>query len=159
MKQVSNMVDGYAAAIHFLPGNEEFFVTDPGGKTCCVAADGYQWLVLLPLHQYWCLTAIYNEHGEIIEWYFDITKENFVDEHGMPCMDDLFLDWVLFPNGEGMLLDEDELQEAFQNGEINASDMDFAYRQYTELLHSEWRNIDFLHSTCEKMLRVFRGTP
>lgn len=37
----------------------------------------------------------------------------------MPYFDDLYLDVVLLPSGDMYLLDEDELEEAYANGNIS----------------------------------------
>ena len=133
-RRVDGKLNGYAARVSFLEGNQPFFVNDDG-QDICVVADGYTWLVYLPDGENWCMTAMYDERNQIIEWYFDITRRNYVDENGDPCLDDLFLDIVLFPNGRMVTLDEDELSEALNRGEITREDYQLAYEVHSKLVN------------------------
>lgn len=71
---------------------------------------------------------MYNQNKEIIEWYFDISKE-IGSENGVSYEDDLYLDVVVNPDGEIILLDEDELKEALDRLEISKEDYDMAYNE------------------------------
>jgi predicted RNA-binding protein associated with RNAse of E/G family len=57
-----------------------------------------------------------------------------VDERGVPCYEDLYLDIVISPEGETLLLDVDELDEALRLGEITQSQYDFAWHEASALL-------------------------
>ena len=80
----------------------------PNGK--CIMDNNYKWLEFYDYSSKVKLTAIYDENSEIIEWYFDIAREIGKD-NGIPYEDDLYLDVVVTPSGEIILLDEDELKE------------------------------------------------
>lgn len=151
MKEMMGQLVGYSALIHFLCGNKNLFV-EYESEPYCLAADGYKWLMILPMDEYWCITAMYNQENEIIEWYFDISKNNFIDERGMPCIDDLFLDLVLLPDGRIIMLDEDELQEALDSGQIIKDDYNFAHKTYNQLSQSKWMDVNFTRSFCDAIL-------
>ena len=74
------------------------------------------------------LTAIYDENNSIIEWYFDIARKIGKDNE-LPYEDDLYLDVVVTPNGEAMLLDEDELKEAYNKREMTIKEFKNAYNK------------------------------
>jgi predicted RNA-binding protein associated with RNAse of E/G family len=57
-----------------------------------------------------------------------------VDERGVPWYEDLYLDIVVSPSGETLLLDVDELDEALRRQEITRGQYDFAWRQASSLL-------------------------
>jgi predicted RNA-binding protein associated with RNAse of E/G family len=135
-KRVDGQYQGYSSLVYFVDGTKKLIINE-NGTDICLSDGGYRWLNYLPDNENWCMTAMYNQYGEIIEWYFDITKGNIIDSNGIPCMDDLFLDIVLLPNGEIVTLDENELQEALVQGEINQQDYQFAYRIYDQLMHSK----------------------
>jgi predicted RNA-binding protein associated with RNAse of E/G family len=154
MRQVSDDPGRYSALIHFLDGNKELVVTEYD-TTVCIAGDGHTWLVLLPLKEYWSMTAMYNERMEIVEWYFDINKSNFLDESGIPCGDDLYLDLVLLPDGRRIMLDEDELLEAMKQQEITKEDVDFAFDVYHRLSESKWTDPQYLTAYCKQLLAEY----
>ena len=59
------------------------------------------------------LTAIYDAKNKIVEWYFDIAKK-IGKENGIPYEEDLYLDVIVKPDFQIVLLDEDDLQEALR---------------------------------------------
>jgi hypothetical protein len=99
--------------------------------------------------------SMYDGEGKIIEWYFDITKANGVDEDGKPYYDDLFLDLVLLPDGQVITLDEDELLEALNNGIITREDYDLAYRVKDRLLDRRIVSLDYVIPLCDRLLALF----
>jgi len=143
IRKLDGETEGYSALIRFLPGCRELVVED-GGERIQLSGDGYKWLMYLPMNEYFCLNAFYDPQGKILEWYFDISKGNFVDEAGMPCIDDIFLDLVILPDGRAVTLDADELQKALDKGEITADDCDHAYNVRDQILHSEWNDVVLL---------------
>lgn len=89
--------------------------------------DGYKGLIFLPDEANWCVSVIYNTSNEVVEWYFDITKVNSINEQGIPFYDDLYLDIAVSPNFKVVILDEDELKEALDSKEVTQSDYEMAY--------------------------------
>ena len=68
----------FSALINFLPGTKELHIINYEGKELCLAAAGYKWLCYLPINEYWRMEAFYNTDNELIEWYFDISRKNFL---------------------------------------------------------------------------------
>lgn len=99
----------------------------------CIQDTNYKWLGFYDYNSKIRLTAIYNEEDEIVEWYFDIARE-IGKENGIPYEDDLYLDVVLRPNGKIILLDEDELKEAFERKEMTKEELEEAYKIANELM-------------------------
>jgi len=152
IKKLANEAS-YITLIDFLPGSSEFWV-DCAGTEIQLYGEGYKWLVYMPMDEFWCMTAFYNPAGELFEWYFDITHRNFIDENGIPAIDDLFLDLVVLPNGQVITLDADELQEALDNDEITRDDYNHAYAVHDQLRSSNWTDVDFLHDFCKKLVEL-----
>ena len=86
---------------------------------------------------------MYDDKDNLIEWYFDIAKEVGV-ENGIPYEDDLYLDLIIKPNGTLIILDEDELKEAFNNGIITKKDIDLVYNTLSKLQSKYADNINYL---------------
>ena len=83
----------------------------------CIQDSNYKWLEFYDYNSRIRLTAIYNEKNEIVEWYFDIAR-GIGKENGIPYEEDLYLDVVLGLGGKIILLDEDELKDAFERKEM-----------------------------------------
>lgn len=153
IKKISAQPERYSALIHFLPGSKELSVESNGQKTVLAAA-GYRWLMYLPMDESWCLTAFFNPKGRLFQWYFDISRRNFIDENGTPSTDDLYLDLVILPDGNSLLLDADELKAALDQGALSPADSLYAYQIRDRILTSQWSDVAFLNSFCARLMQT-----
>jgi predicted RNA-binding protein associated with RNAse of E/G family len=106
-------------------------VTEPlvvplNGTEYRLADAGFTWMQYVPDRSRHTLTTLLDERGEVIQWYVDIAARTGIDERGIPWWDDLFLDLVILPDGSVHLLDEDELEEAREAGEISREEYELA---------------------------------
>ena len=154
IRKLSNEFEGYSALVCFLAGSRELRVNDDG-KELLLAGNGYKWLMYLPMNEPWCITAFYDLNNEPFEWYFDISKRNFLDENGTPCIDDIFLDLVIMPNGKAFTIDADELQEALDRSEITREDFIYAYQVRDSILRSKWNNVAYLKEVSNTLFFEF----
>lgn len=116
-----------------------FALRDPlwktyGGHTFRIADKGYTWLQYYPKGCRYVVTAMFDDKGEIVEWYIDVCKNQGITDQGVPWFDDLYLDIVVLKNGEVFLMDEDELDEALTKGDITVKDYDMAMETALEVL-------------------------
>lgn len=146
-------LNGYAAHVKILEVEHPFIA----GDGVCIGDAGYSWLQFLPDNENWALCAMYNNYGKIIEWYFDITRENAVDEEGSPYGDDLYLDLVVMPDGRMLVLDEDELQDAYESNKITADEFNMAHRVKDELIERKIADADYLEALCSKLSTLFKS--
>ena len=149
-----NNLRGYAAHTKISTVSRPYLVGEKGAEIC-IADAGYNWLQYQPDNENWTLCAMYDNHGHIVEWYFDIVRENAVDEHGRPYSDDLFLDVVLTPDGRVLILDENELQDAYEHGAVTAGEFRMAHRVKDELI--KIANIGCMEALCSRLLTLFEG--
>jgi predicted RNA-binding protein associated with RNAse of E/G family len=154
IKKVADEECAYSAFIKFLPGCKEFNFKS-GDIQIQLAGNGCKWLMYLPLYENWCLTAFYDPENRIQEWYFDISKGNFLDENGVPCTDDIFLDLVVLPDGRTKTVDADELREALDDNVITMDDYNHAYRVHDEILASKWNDVPMLTAFSDKLVSEF----
>lgn len=103
-----------------------------GNETLCIIDNGYSLIEAYPEGGKYALTIMFDDKGTLIEWYFDVAKTVGV-ENGIPFEDDLYLDLVITPDGETIVLDEDELLSAREEGLISQEDVDCAYSTLQEL--------------------------
>jgi len=106
-------------------------ITTPNGMT--IIDNNYKLLEFYDYNSKVKLTTFINEKGETIEWYFDIARE-IGKENGLPYEDDLYLDVVVTPKGEIILLDEDELKEALDRKELTKEEYENAYKEAENLM-------------------------
>ena len=126
----------------------------PNGK--CIMDNNYKWLEFYDYHSKVKLTAIYDEDKKIIEWYFDIARE-IGKENGIPFEDDLYLDIVVTPTGEIILLDENELKQALNRMEITKEEYKNAYKEANQLIDKLSNKKDELQEFTDKYLKLMTG--
>lgn len=145
--------DGYVSIIEIEKVREPLIKSMLGREVCAVD-DGYIWLQHVPVDKHYALTTMYNSKKEIVEWYFDITKQNGIDEKGIPFFDDLYLDVVVLPTSDILLLDEDELKEALDRNDITSEDYELAYKEAEILMNGLAGNKERLIGFCNKYLEI-----
>lgn len=106
--------------------------------------NGYTCVTFLPDIGNWCVNAIYDVDGHIVEWYFDILKDKGIDITGRHFYYDLYLDVVILPDYQVVILDEDELQEALDSGIIDEDDYNMAYKTSEYIINVVAKNISFM---------------
>lgn len=148
---IDDMFSGYISLIKINKVKRKITVDYEQSETILLD-DGYKCLMFLPDNEKWCVSAVYNTSNEIIEWYFDMTKENSIDEQGTPYYDDLYLDIAISPDFRIVILDEDELKEALELKEITKSDYDMAYHTCSKIINEIIPNKNFLISFFDKYL-------
>lgn len=105
------------------------------GHPLCMADDGYAWLHVLPEGENWCLTAMFNDRGQPVQYYFDITLNNTLDGEDSRFID-LYLDIVCLPTGETEVIDQPDLDEALAQQFITQAQYDLA-QSTVNALHSQ----------------------
>jgi predicted RNA-binding protein associated with RNAse of E/G family len=124
---------GYVTLLRLDEVREPMYVSF-GEERVCIVDNGYDWLQHFPDGEHFILLAAFDESGEVVQWYIDIIERMGLDEQGVPWYDDLYLDIVVAPNGETLLLDVDELDEALRQGKVNTGQYNFAWKQANALL-------------------------
>lgn len=146
---------GYITLLNINEVREPLIVKNARNEVCIVN-NGYSWLQHFPIGMKHSVTTMFDDKGEIVQWYIDICNEIGIEDN-IPWMDDLYLDIVVFPTGEVVLLDEDELDEALQRGIINQVMYDLAWKEtrvITDLIHLGKFNLINLARVHEGMVKV-----
>ena len=109
-----------------------------------IAGDGYSWLQQFPAGQKHVITTMFNADGQIIQAYIDICLRHGRDTTGI-FWDDLFLDLVLLPSGECLILDADELEAALATGVVSQDQYAAAWKEVEALQHQIRMNEGMFH--------------
>ena len=147
-------IAGHAALVRLDEVTQPYMVGEKGAEIC-IGDNDYAELRLLPDGKNWMLTAIYDNNDKLVEWYFDITRENGVDENGEPYCDDLYLDIVMTPDNRILILDEDELAAALEYGNITQQEYDMAHSVARQLADDKILTAEYLGKLCTNILTLF----
>lgn len=139
--------DDYYVSVKKLISVREKFIIKDG---LCVMDDGFYIFEVIPKNDNYAMRLFLNEKKEALEYYFDICKNNRLDSVSkVPCYDDLYLD-ITYLNGYINILDEEELIEAYNSGDISSEDYELVYKMKDRLLEeinnkkNKLMNIDYM---------------
>ncbi|RAP28256.1 hypothetical protein C2W64_00468 [Brevibacillus laterosporus] len=149
--------DGSITGLVLTKMAEPYWIT-LNGQAICIADDDYVWVQCFPAGRHYVMTAMMDQTGKVVYFYFDIVLRHGTGENGVPWYDDLYLDLAMIPSGAKEVWDADELEEALQNGTIGEWERDLAVLEMERLLlevtngtctlpqmvlthANEWRNI------------------
>lgn len=99
-----------------------------------VIDNNYYIIEILPKNENYVIRAYLDSDKNLIEYYIDITNGCGVDEISkIPYYDDLYLD-ITITNNNVEILDEDELENAYQNKLIDEDTYNMAVNTKNNLL-------------------------
>lgn len=155
IKLEENFFKGYVCNIK-IQGVTKPLIVNNGISEVCLINNNYEWFEIYPDGGHYALTIMFDDKKNLIEWYFDVAKQTGL-ENGVPYEDDLYLDMVVTPNGQKLVLDEDELIEAFNKGEVSQEDVDLAYSTLKELEEKYVNNFQGLVNFTNKVTNLFKS--
>lgn len=148
--------EGYISFLRLVKVEKNWYVPRDNRESDCIQAKDYIWLSIYPIGKNYGITAMLNDKKEIVEWYFDITNSTGI-ENDIPYIEDLYLDIVITNKDELIILDEDELEEAYENNTITKEQYEIVIKQKEELIqkYSNKSEIVKLHDFTIKCLNMF----
>lgn len=111
-----------------------------------IADAGYSWLQLAFKEQFFWATVMFDDKGEFMQGYFDITGGNTFEDMENPKFQDMYLDLVLLRDGGIQVLDQDELDEALEQKEITEE-------QYRKTMEEGEKLHRFLQENKEELVK------
>jgi predicted RNA-binding protein associated with RNAse of E/G family len=99
-----------------------------------IAQSGYKWVTRWEVGRPYIITKIYDDAGNFVGTYCDITSAVMQKSNGFECHD-MYLDIWQVPGKQPVLLDEDELEQALAASYISKAEADSARLAAEDLLH------------------------
>ena len=122
--------DYYICVKKIIKAREKFIISNG----LCVMDDNYYVFEVIPKNENYAMRLFLDNDMNELEYYFDICKNNRLDDtFNIPCYEDLYLD-ITYLDGNIKILDEDELIDAYNNGDITKEDFELVYRVKDEIL-------------------------
>ena len=143
--------EDYYLAIKKIIDIKEPFISPNGLR---LIDNGYYIAEVIPKNENYTMRVYFNKKRERLEYYFDISLENGIDEESkIPYYDDLYLD-IILKDDIIEILDEDELEEALKSKKITKNEYDLANKTKENLLESiEENNNKYIKLDLEKYLK------
>lgn len=106
-------------AINYLTDGEKIFWEFEKAGSVPVCGKDMIWLTMIPDNTSRSISAFFLPDRRVSAWYIDIIEETGVDKDGVVFFVDKYLDVLLTPEGDVRIDDRDELDAAYDSGEIS----------------------------------------
>ena len=151
--------DGYISLVDITKIRKSYSVPRYGDRREKIFDSNHKWLLLYPKNKNFCITAMYDENLNLIEFYFDMIEKIGITKERIPYIHDLFLDVVITYDREVYVLDQEELYESLINKDITAKQYEKANHtsKYVISYYSKKENFDKLKEYTDKYLKILLG--
>lgn len=113
-----------------------------------VCGTGMKWLQFLPENEHYLMTAMISVKNEIVAIYVDVIDSYGKCEDGVFYYDDLYLDFILYPDGRIVIDDRKELEEVYKNNIITEEQYNLALQIQDKLLNGILKDFSYLNKFC-----------
>ena len=127
-------------------------IWDYGDTKITVLDNGYKWLSIMPEQDYYCITVMMDGDYNIKVSYIDMIDEHGIDEDGTPYFYDCYLDLIIYPDGNIIVDDRDELDAALSGGDITEEQYNRALQTADKLQNGLLKNYEEYCTFIQKML-------
>lgn len=134
-------------------------INEPFVKNSILIDNGYYVMEYTPMDKLYNARAFIDKDLNTVSYYFDISLGNGVDD-GRPYYDDLFLDIIYGTETNPIvkILDEDELLEALESGQITQMNYDLAHSVCSELANEIQENRNaFINADKKQIIRMLES--
>lgn len=153
MRMDNELFKGLVSVIQLTDGNYLYWDYPKAGKVA-VAGENMVWLQLIPDNQKRVITAKFLPNKRVSVWYVDVMDSWGYDEDGVAAFMDLYLDVIFTPQGDVQIADRDELDEAYENGDITKEQHERALQEGDAIVHDLCSDISATEAWCRKILDI-----
>ncbi len=147
----NELVKGWVAINYLTDGETRCWEYEKSGKVP-VCGKGMIWLTIIPENTSRCIGAYFLPNRRVSVWYIDVIEDVGVDEDGVVYYLDKYLDVVLTPQGDVCIKDRDELDAAYESGELSTAQYEAALREGELIVEELASDITKTEEFCIKVL-------
>lgn len=140
-------------AVNYLTEGEYYYWDFPKAGKVPVAGKGMCWLTLIPKGKKRSITAKFTKEKHVSVWYVDVIEEVKVDDDGVVAFMDKYLDVMFTPSGDIMVDDRDELDAAYQSGELSKEQYEQALQEGENIVSELCTDIAATEKWCFDILQ------
>ena len=129
----------------------QYWELPKAGKTA-ICGNGMKWLQLIPDGKKRVITAMYLPDNSISMWYVDVIEDIIYDPDGVAVFIDKYLDVTFTPQGDVIIADRNELDEAYNSCELSKEQYDAALKECGLIIAELCSDIERTKNVCDKIL-------
>lgn len=127
-------------------------------KDVIVCDNNYHWLSVMPKDDFYCITAMMDDNYKMQVCYIDMIDTQGYDSDDVPYFYDLYLDLVVYPNGDIIVDDMDELEAAYEKHHISKEQYECALQTADRLKKGLLSDIESFKNYIQVLLeRLLEG--
>lgn len=154
MRMENDIFTGLVSLIRLTDGEYLYWDFFPLAGKVPVAGKGMAWLQLIPDHGKQAITAMFLPDKRVSAWYVDVIEEATFDPDGVAVFLDKYLDVIFTPQGDVIVDDRDELDAAFESGELTREQYDAALREGDAIIDELCSDIPATEAWCRNILET-----
>ena len=161
---------GLVCLLRIVEGEYNYWEMPKAGRIA-VCGQGMTWIQLIPDNCKRVITVKYFRDGDVDAnrqnypswareefcpslWYVDVMEKLEYDEEGIAVYVDKYLDVYFSPEGDIKVDDRDELDEAYEKGELTQSQYEEALAEGEAILKELCEDIPFTAKWCAEIRRI-----
>lgn len=147
----NELLKGWVAINYLTDGETRCWNYEKSGEVP-VCGKGMIWLTIIPEDRSRCIGAYFLPNRRVSVWYIDVIEKVDVDEDGVVYYLDKYLDVILTPQGDVVVQDRDELDEAYESGELSSAQYEAAIQEGELIIEELAEDIHKTEAFCIKVL-------
>ncbi len=153
----NELFKGWVSINYLTDGQTHYWEYEKSGKIP-VSGEGMIWLTLIPEGKSRCIGAYIKPDRRVSAWYIDVIESVGIDDDGIVYYIDKYLDVVLTPQGDVVVKDRDELDEAFKSGELSVEQYENALYEGELIIKELAEDVDKTEKFCIDVLNLAEQT-
>ena len=153
MRMENEIFTGLVSLIQLTDGEYRYWEYPRAGKVA-VAGPGMVWLQLIPDRGSRAITAMFLPDKRVSTWYVDVIEEASFDSDGVAVFVDKYLDVIFTPQGDVIIDDRDELDAAYQSGELTGEQYRAALQEGDAIVDELCSDIRATEDWCREILEI-----
>ncbi len=151
MRMENELFTGLVSVIQLTEGEYLYWEYPKAGKVA-VAGKDMVWLQLIPDDGKRAITAKFLPDKSVSVWYVDVIERMEYDDDGVAAFIDKYLDVIFTPQGDVIVADRDELDDAFHSGELTEDQYKAALLEGDAIVNELCQDIPATELWCRKIL-------
>jgi len=152
MRMDNELFKGLVSVIQLTDGEYQYWnFFEKAGKVA-VAGAGMVWLQLIPDEGSRAITAKFLPDKRVSAWYVDVIESAGIDDDGIAYFIDKYLDVMFTPQGDVIVDDRDELDAAYESGELTKEQYEAALQEGDAILKDLCSDIAATECWCRNIL-------
>lgn len=150
----SDIFTGWAAINYLTDGEYYYWDFFPKAGKSPVSGKGMCWLTLIPDGQKRSITAMFTKDRRVSVWYVDVIDSVLIDDDGVVAFMDEYLDVTFTPSGDVVIEDRDELDAAYNCGELSKEQYERALKEGESIIYDLCTDIAATEKWCCDILTM-----